>query len=131
MGTKQEIKDLILSVQKFGGEYTFKYVKLNDIYDTKKMNDIYYGGCKTVRICEYYTKLGFSDTITDKNIGIIVDDMYNVLKDNIFHLISVALENLELFDEELKYFDREDYKENYEDFKAEVIRLKELEVWEE
>jgi hypothetical protein len=121
---KIKIKELIKSVRDFNGYLELNYVPSSTLKSTEELASLYYSGARKISLGEcYHNGREFVD-ITESNIDEIVDKVYNTLMDNITYEINQALENLELGDTYIKYFDRE--PEMYNKFQKEVLRLKEL-----
>jgi hypothetical protein len=122
---KQEIRNLILLVQKYNGYLTLSYLPQREIETPERCQGLYYGGWAKMEIGNSYRNFAGGvdiDKLNSETIDKAVDDIYNSLNGCIGKEIGQALTNLELDYEDLKYFDRD--PELYKKFKKEVSRLK-------
>lgn len=122
---KQELKNLIHLIGKFDGEFTVYCIPSSYLYDVERLYGLYYGGLKKIVIGKKLLFIGNqSFKFEDNDIDDIVEKLHELLSDDIKKHITDALYELEIPDEYLKYFDREEMKEKYEDFKNKVLELK-------
>ena len=126
---KQEIRDLILLVQKYNGYLTLSYIPQNKIKTPEDTYGLYYGGWTKIEIDKSYRNFGSGVDINDlnsKTIDKAIDDIYTSLNESIGKHIGQALTNLNLDYEDLKYFDRD--LELFKKFQDEVRKLKETNI---
>lgn len=126
---KSELKQTINFIRTNSGEIKFSYIPKNIINSTKQLNNLYYGdGHCVITVSKNYISFGPGELskFDDAEIDSYVDRIYNLLDENYTDEISIALENLEFYEEMVKYFDRDEHKEDFEKFKKEVKRLKKL-----
>ena len=123
---KDKIKNLVEAVREFDGSLSLGYVPESVIHSTEEVYGLYYSGWAKMELGKNYFRTSTTETVkvTDDNVDEIVDTIHKLLVDNIGDFIMKALENLNLEDTDLKYFDRD--LELYMKFKQEVSRLKEI-----
>jgi hypothetical protein len=124
--TKDKIKQLININKEFNGQITLKYVHESSIYSTEEMSCLYYGHVNKMIIDNYYTNDSVRIEITTESINGIVDIIYEHLSNNVYQYILQTIKNLNLADEDLKYFDTT--HNLFVKFQQEVIRLKSIEL---
>ena len=120
--TKEKLKDLLLLVKQFDGNLTLSYIPKSKIYSVEEVYNLYYSGWNKIEIGLYYNSCEECIEMSNSNIDIIVDKIYDKLTDSVGEFIIPALNNLGLDDVYLKYFDRE--PELFIKFQEEVLRLK-------
>lgn len=126
---KEELKQAINYIRSNDGEITFNYIPKDVIDSAKKMYGLYYGdGHEKIYITKKYIKLGVGrlKEINEAELDNDIEEICKLLTENFTDEISQAIENLGWQDEMIKYFDRQEHKQDFKDFKTEVLRLKGL-----
>ncbi|SRR6266403_1712598 len=120
--TKDKLRDAILSVRSINGMITLYHVPMKTIYSAESVYNLYYSGRNKIEIGSYFSTGREYKDVTDSNFDEIIDKIYDLLSDDVGDYIMKALDDMELEDTYLKYFD--DEPELFKTFQETVLKLK-------
>lgn len=127
MVSKEKLRETIDTIISIDGKVEFIYLRMEDIDTAEKCYNLYYSGPNRVCISNGYYENSLKGGLSKlDNIDESVDDIYEYLSNNIRGYIKKALDNLNLGDEDIKYFDRN--QDLLVKFKNEVLKLKENDI---
>jgi hypothetical protein len=124
MISREKIFQSVELVRELNGSLSLSYIPSSVLDSSKSVGELYYGGWTKMEVSKtYFNDYGGLDGKIDK-IGLnrIIDHIYDRLQDSIGPFIMKALENLNLDDSDLKYFDRD--PQLFKRFQEEVLKLK-------